>query len=368
MESLWDLCVEPLTAAFVASHRGLAALTGAVERARGDGRIAEICLGTLANICSHRSVTEAIVPADLAELVTTTLRGLSSSDGLAVLQALRLSCALLCGPAAGSCGELLGEAALERYLFSFEQSLRWEVVQHACNALSQGLVLEARTAEGDERPQFAALLSRVQLAPKLAARAAELAGAIAGDDIGENPADGDPEAALLSMLCLAESFVTTSGCHAADLLELGNSALMAVARADRPEVLAAALELLSTLGQALHEENAEQSTTSKASEHRRLCEKVRHFAASTAGLAERLALLLAEPGQASAGCASGAALVLLQNAPTDEVAEHREVLAAVLAAASEADDEEFADSSAALGGLTQRFVDWLREPPAEEMQ
>lgn len=385
MESLWDLCVDPSTAAFVVEHRGVAVLAGAVERAGAAGRVAEICLGTLANICTHRAVAEALDVAEIADLMSGTLRGLSSSDGLTVLQTLRLSCALLCGPAAKKCAELLGEAAVERYLFSLEHSLRWEVVQHACNALSQGLVLEAKAVEGEPplapeaalRPSIAMLLARARLAQLLTARVAELAIAVAGDEVGDFATEGDAEAALLSALCLAESFVTVSECSPPDILALGDSVLMAVARADRPEAVASALELLATLTQGLtpdpaeapHPAAASSAAEEAAGAHRRLCEKMRHFAASTPGLAEKFALALAEGGeQENASTVTGVALAMLEHAPQEEVADHREDLSGALAAAMEESESDFIEGSAVLGGLSQRFMDWLGGPPGEEVQ
>jgi len=386
MESLWDLCVEPRTAAFVAAHRGLAVLAGTVQQTTGEGRAAEICLGTLANICAHRAVAEGFCATDFSDLTNATLRGLSSSDGLAVVQALRLACALLCGPAAHGCLELLAEAAIERYLFCLEHSLRWEVVQHACNALSQGLVLEANASEGElpsatdppQRLRISVLLVRGQLAQLLAARVGELARAVAGDEVGEDAPEGDPEAALLSALCLAESFITVTETSPAGITSLGDAALLALASADRPEVVAATLELLATLGQALQADtDLAASTTGVGVEEveaarRRLLAKAQGFAASTPGLAEKLTLLLAEgAGLENVGTVTGVALGLLQHAPSADVAEHREDLAAAMErirAAAEDDQEGCEEGMAALGGVSTRFLEWLSGPPAEEVQ
>lgn len=381
LEALWDLCVEPRTAAFVVAHRGIDVLTGAVQRAQGEGRAAEICLGTLANICTQRAVAEALGSTDVSDLTGATLRGLSSNDGLAVLQALRLACALLCGPAALGCMELLGEAATERYLFCLEHSLRWEVVQHACNALSQGLVLEANASEGElppatgalQRPAISLLLARKQLAQLLTARGAELAAAVVGDEAAEAAAEGDAEAALLSVLCLAESFVSVSECSPSDILSLGNTAFLVLARTDRPEILAAALELLATLGGALIVEAqpdvavADTRADDVQASRRRLVKKAQHFATSTPGLAEKLTLLLVEGiCQENIGTVAGIVLGLLQHVPSKEVVMYREDLASALAAVAVC--EGFAESSAAVGGISARFMEWLTAPPAAEVQ
>ncbi|CAK0837827.1 unnamed protein product, partial [Prorocentrum cordatum] len=117
LETLWDLCVDEGTAAFVASHSGVAVLSRAAEQGGSEGRTAEICLGTLANTCAHHALVEGITADDLAQLRAAALRGLRSPDARVVLQALRLACALLCGPAARACPDLWDDASISGYVW-----------------------------------------------------------------------------------------------------------------------------------------------------------------------------------------------------------------------------------------------------------
>lgn len=364
LEGLWDLCTDATTSAFLVSHSGIAVLAGAVARTSGEGRLAEIALGILANVCSHKEVTtDAVRPADHAELCAAAIHGASSDDGLVVLQALRLIGALLCSPIARYCSGLWHSEAVGRYLYVLEHSLRWEVVQLACDALSQGLVLEERgtwtsDAKDDLAPAdasaFSALpvLSSARLVMLLASRIMELALAAAGE---ASDAEGDADPALVSALCLAQSFLVVAPCAISEMVPLSGAVLQVLARCDRSDVLGAALEVLaiffeaapaaqtmspwgedtpasplapaSPCGAAEIEVAAEEAAALDDMSEQ-FGAQVRAFMAGTIGLTEKLALLLKDGDGELGDAAATAALALLQHAPRAELEEHREALAA----------------------------------------
>lgn len=285
METLWDLCADPRLAAFlVCRGRAVAILAEAAARAlrrcveqlepdkkAADVRCAEVCLGALANICTHKDLVAQASDADVSALVDVAIQGIGAVEGVVVLQGLRLSCTLLMGPAFRSCDALWSNAAAGRYVYVLENSMLWEVVQHACDTLSQALVLDCRAAgaaaSSDEdqaalrlEPQGTAMwLANEGLAAVLAQRLGDLATAAAGDvetlaDAGE----GDPQTALLSALCLCDSFLAAvaespssasgvGGIPINDVATLASACLRVLASASRPEVITAALELMSSL-------------------------------------------------------------------------------------------------------------------------
>lgn len=365
MESLWDLCVDPGTAAFVVANRGITVLGEATGQSRGEGRLAEICLGTLANLSTHHAVVQALSDSDLAALCAAAVYALESRDGLVVLQALRVACALLCGPVARRCRGCWDEASVSCYIYALEHSLRWEVVQYSSDALSQGLVLEAEnataSAESEALPSMLPFIAGSKLPGVLAGRIAEIADAVAGE---VSSADGDPEAALLSALCLTESLldVASPTCIApTDIVPLGEATLKAVAHADRPEVVAAALRVLGALQEAALSSGAataEDEDTSMA----KLATRVRTFAVGTVGLAEKIAMLLREEDGGDAGVLV-AALWLLQHLPPEEVSQHRDVLAPAVGEISATED-----GRRALQGVSQGFLELLKGTPGDELQ
>jgi len=369
MEALWDLCVDAGTADFVARHRGVAVLAEAAERAQGEGRVAEVCFGTLANICAHRALVLSALAAssDLHDLLRAILRGLRTQDGLSVLQALRVTCALLCGPLAEACADLWSEVAISCYIFALEHSLRWEVVQHACDALCQILVLESSAGKC-----LLPSTHRERLPAMLAARSMELASAIAGE---VSEAEGDPEAALLSALRLTESFLTVAACPSADVLPLGRAVCCTLASGNQPEVLVAALEVLAAIFENCEVElpSPESKTTmlqgstgGPSDKHcvamDQLRIQVESFCGSTPGLAEKLALLLEDTDASEIG---GIAMVLLQHVPRAEAAEHRQLFAEAAAAALHPPGGAAPE---ALAGVSPRFLQFLKESPEEEPQ
>lgn len=332
MEAFWDLCADPDTAAFVVRHRGVSVLREAVDRSNAEGRCAEISLGTLANISAHRGVVRGLPPEDSASLASAVLLGAQSRDGLVVVQALRLMCCLLCGQAAGNCSELWSEQSVVCVLFVLENSLRWEALKHSCDAISQGLVLEAKaeaaaeaenqvTAEPSKpRPVLcfsaAPLLAKHKLPRVLAGRILEVAAVAAGETEGF---DGDAEEVLLSALCLAETLAAMA-LSAGELRALGLAALRVLACAERPEVLAQALEVLAELGDTQGGSAWEPSAAEAAAAFQGMGEGGAEASSISSGLVERLRLL------SRASCseaASEVAAALLQHAPEDEVLQHR---------------------------------------------
>lgn len=340
LETLWDLCVDARTAAFLVRSRAVSILSEAAARAQASERprCAEICLGALGNVCSHAEVATCLGGGDAAALVGAALAGLGCGDGAVVLQALRLACALLSGPAAGDCAGLWSDAAITSYLFVLESSLLWDAVRHACDALSQVLVLAADEESGvasSQRPEAQHLVERLaqeHLLASLASRLGELTAAAAAEVEGATDApegEGDVEAAVLSGLCLADSFATAAPSLLSEAASpLASACLRVLARLWRPEVLAAALELLASLleGEGGGREEVDTDVYGP------VLGQVRAFAsgAAGAGLVERLVLVLEDREADETVVAT--ALAVLEHAPAGLVAEHRELLASAAAA------------------------------------
>eukprot|EP00811_Abedinium_folium_P034331 NODE_7220_length_1598_cov_8.684568.p1 GENE.NODE_7220_length_1598_cov_8.684568~~NODE_7220_length_1598_cov_8.684568.p1 ORF type:complete len:476 (+),score=135.42 NODE_7220_length_1598_cov_8.684568:127-1554(+) len=297
LEALWDLCVDPRTAAFLVKHHAVAVLTETVPHAleaEDDGaRCAEVCLGALGNICSHHAVVASLIPDDIAALASTAVVALHSPCGSIVLQALRVSCALLGGPCARRVAVLWDQATVARYMLVLENSLLWEAVQLSCDNLSELLRLAADVGEhscgtmggssaapgsavgnsggcngsgsdaaaGGNRccdcdiPEGRLLVGRLVdggMLGVLTARINELVAAAGGETADAEEGEvtetqcGDIDAALLSSLRLGESFLAMSSCAVADAGNLAAASLHVLAAMSRPEVLVAALELLSS--------------------------------------------------------------------------------------------------------------------------
>lgn len=206
-------------------------------------------------------------------------------------------------------------------------------------------------------PSAAGQLTRAGLPSILATRIAELV------------ASGTEDTALLSALRLADSFLTLAS-SPPDLLLLGRASLQVVAHVDQPEVLVAALELLTAILSDSVDDGQEDDVKAAAcmEEKKRLRNEMQQFAISSSG-AERLALLLAESSRVESSTAAiGVALAILQYASTDDLADHREDLAAAYLAAVQNSEAGLIEGSDIFGKLSQRFVDWMQTPPAEEMQ
>eukprot|EP00927_Polykrikos_kofoidii_P055290 TRINITY_DN49566_c0_g1_i1.p1 TRINITY_DN49566_c0_g1~~TRINITY_DN49566_c0_g1_i1.p1 ORF type:complete len:491 (+),score=91.36 TRINITY_DN49566_c0_g1_i1:107-1579(+) len=390
LEGLWDLCVDSATAAFLTQNRAVAILTTAAAKAGAaiqsavaddastDVRCAEIFLGTLANICSHSKVVATFGEDDLSTLQASALESIASVHGVVVVQALRLAFALLCGPAAsvsmGQCVSLRSEQSLIRILFVLENSLLWEAVQKACDTLNQILMVEHAAGNADrdaafdeqtrtsrtESPTALTLQFLVQkdLPSLLASRLAELVVSAAGgsrmaeamqeprvEGVGNSDdGEGDVEAAILSMLCLADTFLSVVPCESDAVLvatpPLASASLRVLAVAGRSEVLAAALGLLASLLEM--EEQVTPSCragadgsahpTPFASDPLPIASACFSFArsAESASLVEKLVLLL-EEGSVEDVAISGA-LAVLQHAPRHLVAVHEEQLRTVVCA------------------------------------
>lgn len=308
LEALWDLSMEQQAAEIIQQFQGLKIFAEAAERLNFEGHLSEVLLGILANVCSHWRPGEN-PQLDDVDLASTALKALESSDGLVAVQGLRISCSLLCAQV--SVSQLWSSGAVDRYLFALENSLRWDVVRYACDALCQGLLLEITEDSESKQCSFAPRLMP-QLPPLLEQRCQELCES-EDDDLAEGQ---DLETALWSALRLAESLACLH-CDADAQAALHASALMAIERAQKPEVLAAALEVLSTL-QA-------QSKVDEA------CQAVVSLVASPEVL-EKLLLLLPDLDDQDAALT---AWVLLQQAEHLELRKHLEVLESACEAMSD---------------------------------
>eukprot|EP00929_Paragymnodinium_shiwhaense_P119792 TRINITY_DN91688_c0_g1_i1.p1 TRINITY_DN91688_c0_g1~~TRINITY_DN91688_c0_g1_i1.p1 ORF type:complete len:501 (+),score=101.69 TRINITY_DN91688_c0_g1_i1:136-1638(+) len=367
LENLWDLCVDAATAHFLVQNKAVAILGAAASRAgemqsdaagaSKDGRCAEVCLGALGNICSHKGIVAGFKDDDVAVLCKAALEGISSPHGVVVLQALRLVTALLCGSTAHACsGSLCSQDAVTKYLFVLEHSLLWDALQYSCDVLSQVLVLafSAERQDGDAGMNTEGLSSALRrlvherLPVLLTTRLYELA-AVAADSaiVSDGQADahveaadasklhgeGEVEAALLSALCLGDSFLSVGSYDTAEALRavapLATAGLRAAAVANRPETVAAALDVLASL---LDTELAVQHDGEGLGEGL-IGSQLAAFARgshveSVASLVEKVALLL-ESGDADEAAAA-AAFAVLQHAPRHYLDPYRESFAGML--------------------------------------
>lgn len=341
LETLWDLCVDRRTAAFLVSNKAASILPEVVLRAQAtdDTRSAEVCLGVLGNICSHAKVAVALTDGETTPICGAVLGSLNCADGAVVLQALRLACALLTGPLAGKCGGLWSETAITRYLFVLENALLWDAVRHACDVLSQVLVLALQdklepdaAGEGgagpSTRPDAQIIIGRFtqeHLLQSLVSRLDELTAVLAAEvdaAIDVHEGEGDASAAVLSALCLADSFVAavpsvpteTAGPLVAACIEV-------LVQLWKPEVLSAALELLASLLDDGAEADCRFAVLSQ----------VQETLSGVAGprLVERLILVLEDSTVGEAPVA--VALTLLRSAPAALLADHRDTLDAASA-------------------------------------
>lgn len=371
LETLWDLCADFRTASFlVREGRALQILSEAAMRAQqsaedvskddqqrsADARSAEVYVGALANICTHREVVAGVAVEDVAALAAVAQNGLSVTEGSVVLQSLRLSVGLLMGPVATSCSQLLSGSAVNRYVYVVENSLLWEAVQQACNALSQGIVLESAGHEfnptGKENPRSPiSNLAKDGFVSVLADRVGEVASSLGCESLVHAGA-GDAETALLSALCLGESLLsaaTSEGdCGSVpieDVVALAISCLRALAVSGRPDVVAADLELIATLldwevDSAILRLPVIRSKSDVSAVA--IVPQVRACLGGELGPAviEKLVFLLQDGAEldedGSLSCASSAALVLLDLAPWTRVSEHADVLAPMAQSISEA--------------------------------
>ena len=298
LEALWDLSVEAQAAEIIQQFQGIKIFAQAAERLDFKGHLAEIFLGILANVSTHfRPETETPQSEDF----TIAFKALRSSDGLVLVQALRISCSLLCAKMLLS--HFWSPAAIDCYIFALEHSLRWDVVRYACDALCQGLLLEM-TQDG----VFSSMLRGPRLPRLLEERCRELCASDESDSLEEG---ADVETALWSALRLAESLACLDDAQAEALRSM---ALIAIDRMEKPEVLVAALEVLSAL-----EEDDDQLAVpcGQAGEVKKIMEK--------AEVVEKLLLLLTDLGEESSDVVS-AAWVLLQHADRAELQKHMEVI------------------------------------------
>eukprot|EP00913_Durusdinium_trenchii_P028973 g27167.t1 len=78
LEAIWDLSIELEAAQAICHFQGLSIFAEAAERGAFKGRLSEICLGIVANVCT------LLTPA--LDLATTALRALESFDASVALQ------------------------------------------------------------------------------------------------------------------------------------------------------------------------------------------------------------------------------------------------------------------------------------------
>ncbi|CAK9080919.1 unnamed protein product [Durusdinium trenchii] len=318
LEAIWDLSIELEAAQAICHFQGLSIFAEAAERGAFKGRLSEICLGIVANVCT------LLTPA--LDLATTALRALESFDASVALQGLRIACALLCSRS--SLQELWNDEALDRYLFALENSLRWGLVRYACDAVCQGLLLESD--EAVKIPRVLRLaddsLARPQIARLLEARTLELATELLE---GESEAGDEAETAWWSALRLAESLAV---CQNAEVeATLRSLAIRTVRVAEKPELLVAALEVLAALPQH-SEAEAEQKV----------------FSLEPA-VVEKLLLLLVDMEEEVD--LQEIAWVMLEAADQTDLEEHLEVLNAAASRMTEEVQRKLAPS----------FLDFLRK-------
>ncbi|CAK9054640.1 Probable polyamine transporter At3g13620, partial [Durusdinium trenchii] len=131
LEAIWDLSIELEAAQAICHFQGLSIFAEAAERGAFKGRLSEICLGIVANVCT------LLTPA--LDLATTALRALESFDASVALQGLRIACALRLG----------NDALLEKLLAPWrcaDENMAWSWL--GCLSFGGLLELEELKAEG----------------------------------------------------------------------------------------------------------------------------------------------------------------------------------------------------------------------------
>eukprot|EP00933_Yihiella_yeosuensis_P020858 TRINITY_DN16642_c4_g1_i2.p1 TRINITY_DN16642_c4_g1~~TRINITY_DN16642_c4_g1_i2.p1 ORF type:complete len:216 (+),score=54.85 TRINITY_DN16642_c4_g1_i2:436-1083(+) len=184
--------------------------------------------------------------------------------------------------------------------------------------------------EGRQISPIRQLSNGSRLVLLIAQRIGELSAAVQeAEEIGEG--EGDPEVALLSALCLADSLLAVSDSN--DDTDANSSlfraSLQALEGADKPEVLSAALEVLGTL---LEASLTASSKDDQGSDSQKWSPKkdLEAFSSTSKGLTEKLALLLAEADSEETSLTTVIiSLLLLQSAPKQEVLDHKEAIAPV---------------------------------------
>ncbi|CAE7188754.1 CML13, partial [Symbiodinium microadriaticum] len=318
LEALWDLCVDDATAQAVASSSG-------------EGRVAEAALGAVANVCSHWVAKPPHELTDVGQIAVAVINILATPDAAVAEQALRIVFTLLCCTDAPK-ATLWCAASVERYMFVVESSLRWGAVRFACDALAQGIALEAQKGGLNAQApcESLAALRRLGALALVAKRCEELAGVIEeGADGAEG--DGDPETVLWSVLRLIDSLLTVMACSDSEATVALAAALAALRAAQRPEAQVEALEVISTL--------FEGEAQSAADTDSRLLRQASESLKSDADVVEKLVLLLPDLDEDSQGVAL-MALVLLQSARPEDVQNHAEAIQEAMASFSKTQLED----------------------------
>ncbi|CAE7320000.1 unnamed protein product [Symbiodinium sp. KB8] len=318
LEALWDLCVDDATAQAVVRFRGLEILLQASSS--GEGRVAEAALGAVANVCSH---WVAKPPHELTDVGQIAVAVIKPAGGV--------FCVDMLGSYTGAhIRQTLGND--RRYMFVVESSLRWGAVRFACDALAQGIALEAQKGGLNAQApcESLAALRRLGALALVAKRCEELAGVIEeGADGAEG--DGDPETVLWSVLRLIDSLLTVMACSDSEATVALAAALAALRAAQRPEAQVEALEVISTL--------FEGEAQSAADTDSRLLRQASESLKSDADVVEKLVLLLPDLDEDSQGVAL-MALVLLQSARPEDVQNHAEAIQEAMASFSKTQLED----------------------------
>jgi len=353
LETIWDLSVDFRSATFLAKNHGIAVFSKAAARdwldeanadqACGCARFAESCVGILANMCSHSEVVAEMPMQDVDALQDAVLCCLISIDGPLVCQALRLASALLCSHASQKCCRLWTEAAISQTFFVMESSLLWDAVRHACDVTSQLLVLATPAISDNADPALtgtdagawglgsaAKLLARSSLLAILNVRATELSTILMPNIQGSGAEEsvkghGDVDAALLSVLCLADSFLAVAPVNAdTDSAPLAHACVRILGSTASSGVVDASLELLSSLADLTGQTKlaSKQSVLDPS-----ISKEVLAIMGGVMGAAvvEKVVMLLAE-GEESASSKSETLRMLLQHAPQELVARDKNVL------------------------------------------
>eukprot|EP00439_Symbiodinium_sp_Y106_P084482 s211_g25.t2 len=225
-------------------------------------------------------------------------------------------------------------------------------VRFACDALAQGIALEAQMGGPNaEAPcESLAALGRLSALALVAKRCEELAAAIEeGVDGAEG--DGDPETVLWSVLRLIDSLLTVMACSDSEATAALAAALAALHAAQRPEAQVEALEVISTLFEAAKQSVCGKGEAQSAADaDSRLLLQASESLKSDADMVEKLVLLLPDLDEDSQSTAL-MALVLLQSARSEDVQNHAEVIKEAMASFSKTQLEDAGVRSAFLQSL-----------------
>jgi len=232
-------------------------------------------------------------------------------------------------------------------LFVLESSLLWDAVRHACDVTSQLLVLATPAISDDVGPALtgtnaglwglgdvAMWLAQSSLLAILNVRASELSTILMPDIPGSGAEEsvvghGDADAALLSVLCLADSLLAVAPMNADTCrAPLAQACVRILGSAASSEVVGASLELFSSLADLTGQTNlaTKQSVLDPS-----VGKEVLAIMGGEQGaeVVEKVVMLLVQ-SEESASSESETLRMLLQHAPQELVARHKNVLSNTL--------------------------------------